>query len=93
MGAAGENLGGSRDGFTTKIHLRTNGLGLPVAIALSPGEASDIKGYEPVMDEPGPLPRVLIADKGYDSHAIRGDLLNGLRPWSRFSKPPPLWTI
>jgi len=43
-------------------------------MALSPGEASDVKGYEPVMDEPGPLPKVLIADKGYDSDAIRDDL-------------------
>jgi transposase len=26
------------------------------------------------MDEPGPRPRILIADKGYDSDAIREDL-------------------
>ena len=26
------------------------------------------------MDEPGPEPKVLIADKGYDSNAIREDL-------------------
>jgi len=32
-------------------------------------------GYRPVMDEPGPQPRILIADKGYDSDAIRGDLI------------------
>jgi transposase len=43
-------------------------------MTLSPGEASDVKGYEPVMDEPGPAPKVVIADKGYDSDAIRGDL-------------------
>jgi transposase len=54
--------------------LRTNGIGLPVAITLSPGEASDVKGYGPVMDEPGPVPKVLIADKGYDSDAIRENL-------------------
>jgi transposase len=49
-------------------------LGLPVAIVLSCGEASDMKGYAPVMDEPGPAPKVLIADKGYDSDAIINDL-------------------
>jgi transposase len=44
-------------------------------MTLSPGEASDVKGYGPVMDEPGPVPKVLIADKGYDSDAIREDLV------------------
>jgi transposase len=43
-------------------------------MTLSPGEVSDVKGYGPVMDEPGPMPKVLIADKGYDSDAIRNDL-------------------
>ncbi len=43
-------------------------------MTLSPGEASDVKGYQPIMDEPGPMPKVLIADKGYDSDAIRDDL-------------------
>lgn len=54
--------------------MRTNSLGLPVAVTLSSGETSDFKGYEPLMDEPGPEPKVLIADKGYDSDAIREDL-------------------
>jgi hypothetical protein len=36
-----------------------------VAVVLSTGEASDAKGYEPLMDEPGPAPKVLLADKGY----------------------------
>jgi hypothetical protein len=44
-------------------------------VTLSSGEASDYKGYEPLMLEPGPEPKVLIADKGYDSDAIREDLI------------------
>ena len=44
-------------------------------MTLSPGETSDVKGYGPVMNEPGPIPKVLIADKGYDSDAIRADLV------------------
>jgi hypothetical protein len=44
-------------------------------VTLSGGEASDYNGYGPVMDEPGPEPKVLIADKGYDSDAIREDLV------------------
>lgn len=49
-------------------------MGLPVAITLSPGEVSDMKGFDPVMAEPGPEPKILIADKGYDSDAIRNTL-------------------
>jgi len=41
---------------------------------LSSGETSDHKGYEPLMQEPGPRPRVIIADKGHDSDAITNDL-------------------
>ena len=33
-----------------------------------------MKGYAPVMDEPGPLPRVLLVDKGYDADFIVADL-------------------
>lgn len=33
------------------------------------------------MDEPGPQPKILIADKGYDSDAIREDLIErGTQP-------------
>jgi hypothetical protein len=63
-------LGRPRGGNSTKIHLRTNAIGLPVAMTLSPGEVSDVEGYEPVMDERGRMPKVLIADKGYDSDAM-----------------------
>ena len=41
---------------------------------LSGGQVSDVKGYGPVMDEPGPAPRVLLADKGYDADFILADL-------------------
>ena len=43
-------------------------------MTLSSGEASDVKGYRPIMDEDGPIPKVLIGDKGYDRDAIRDDL-------------------
>lgn len=33
-----------------------------------------MKGYAPVMDEPGPALRVLLADKGYDADFILADL-------------------
>ena len=72
-----QGLGRPRGGFSTKIHLRSNALGLPVAVTLSDGQASDVKGYAPVMDEPGPQPRVLLADKGYDADFTLADLSGG----------------
>lgn len=35
------------------------------------GEASDYKGFDALMDGDLPPPKVLIADKGYDSDAVR----------------------
>ena len=81
-------------GGSTKIHIRTNALGLPVAITLSPGETSDMRGYGPLMEEPGPAPKVLLADKGYDSDAIRDDPdTRGIAPMipyrrNRLVRPP-----
>jgi transposase len=80
-GVERQDIGRSRGGLTTKIHLKTNGLGLPVGPVLSAGETSNSKGYGPVMDEPGPVPKVMIGDKGYDCGAIRDDLASrGVTP-------------
>ena len=43
-------------------------------MVLTGGEVSDVKGYAPVMAEPGPEPKVLLGDKGYDADAILADL-------------------
>ena len=93
-GARNQDIGRSRGGLSTKIHLRTNSIGLPIAVTLSSGEASDYKGYEPLMQEPGPEPKVLIADKGYDSDAIRDDLakrhVEAIIPFRRNRKVQPV---
>ena len=60
--------------FTTKIHLRTNAIGLPIAAEISGGEVSDYKGYHLVIAADGPKPKVLLADRGYDSDFIREDM-------------------
>jgi hypothetical protein len=48
-------------------------------VALTGGEASDFKGYMPVMDADGPAPKVLLADKGYDGQCqelrVRGGIM------------------
>lgn len=43
-------------------------------MVLTGGEVSDVKGYGPVMAEPGPEPKVMLGDKGYDADAILSDL-------------------
>jgi hypothetical protein len=40
-------------------------------VALSAGQTSDYRGYDALTDSELPAPKVLIADKGYDSNAIR----------------------
>lgn len=41
---------------------------------MTPGEAHDTKGYEALMAEAAPDPKVLIADRGDDADAIRSDV-------------------
>ena len=67
-------LGRSRGGFSTKIHLRCNAVGLPIGVVLSEGEAHDVTAYEELMEQRDSDPGAMLADKGYDSDAIRHDL-------------------
>jgi transposase len=73
-GTQKQGFGRSKGGFTTKLHLRTNTDGLPVAAEITGGEVSDYKGYDLVMADGGPVPKVFIADKGYDADWIRDDI-------------------
>jgi transposase len=57
-------LGRSRGGFGTKAHVGVNGLGLPVKLVLTPGQAADVTQAETLID--GVPFEVAIADKGYD---------------------------
>ena len=57
-------LGRSRGGFGTKIHGSFDGLGHPVELTLTPGQASDIgQATELLADHE---PDAVIGDKGYD---------------------------
>lgn len=68
-GAQGtEALGRSKGGLTTKIHTAVDGLGNPLRVILTPGQASDYTRAEPLL-QGLPAPYV-IADKGYDSRKI-----------------------
>lgn len=67
-------LGRSRGGFTSKVHCLADARGRPIAFHLTPGEAADCKAYDTLIDLPERAPQALLADKGYDSDAIRDDL-------------------
>ncbi len=83
---AGENgLGRSRDGFGTKIHLATDGSGLPLNIFLSPGQAHESQFAQRLLDgigvqhQNGSMKQrghVVLADKAYSGHALRNTLKN-----------------
>ena len=69
-GQGEQELGRSRGGFGTKIHGSFDGLGQPVELTLTPGQASDIGQAEGLLG--GHEPEVVIADRGYDSDAFVG---------------------
>jgi transposase len=61
-------LGRSRGGFGTKVHVAVNGLGLPVSLALTAGQAADVTQAEALLD--GRQPAAVIGDRGYDSDRL-----------------------
>jgi transposase len=61
-------LGRSKGGFTSKLHLSVDALGLGVRFRLTAGQASDI-GQGPALIQDFSCDFV-IADKGYDSDAF-----------------------
>ena len=67
-------LGRSRGGFSTKINARTNAEGLPISIVITPGQVHDVTAYPALMGEVDDDPKQMLADKGYDSDAIRDDI-------------------
>ena len=82
-GAQNQGFGRSRGGFTSKIHLRADAIGRPIAFEITGGEASDIRHLEPLMDDPVdvPTPKAVLGDKGYDSDSNREALLlRGILP-------------
>jgi transposase len=47
---------------------------MPIAVEATPGEAHDVTAYDDLMEQRDSDPGALLADKGYDSDAIRQDL-------------------
>lgn len=63
-------MGRSRGGLTTKVHVLVDAEGRPVRLHLSEGQASDCKQAEPLLEWLSE-DSILLADKAYDSDAIR----------------------
>jgi len=69
-GAFFQAIGLSRGGRTSKLHAATDEQGRQRLILLTPGNASDMATAPALIEALGPFQR-LIADRGYDSNAIR----------------------
>lgn len=85
-------MGRSRGGLTTKIHARVDAHGLPIALKLTEGQAHDGKSAEDMVEALG-KDVVLLADRAYDSDALRTKLaaqgaLANIRPLDHRKNPP-----
>ncbi len=63
-------MGRSRGGLSTKIHALVDAEGRPIRISLTPGQAHDGTAAEELLANLTPG-TTLLADKAYDSNAIR----------------------
>ncbi|WP_277640131.1 IS5 family transposase [Wolinella succinogenes] len=99
----GEDTGRSSGGITTKRHLVSDAKGLPLAIRLSSGNRHDMSEAIPTIESikvprvgrgaPKTRPARLLADKGYDSKALRTYLTSrGIKhtiPKRTYENPKP----
>ena len=66
-------MGRSRGGLTTKIHALVDARGLPIALKLTPGQAHDGRSAADMLGTLG-KGDVLLADRAYDSDALRTEM-------------------
>ncbi|WP_407650167.1 transposase, partial [Deinococcus rhizophilus] len=84
QGQVTQALGRSRGGFSTKIHLKCEGGGKPLALYLTGGERHEMVGFRPLLDggkvkrggpgRPRQRPRKLVGDRGYSNGVARKEL-------------------
>ena len=63
-------MGRSRGGLTTKIHALVDANGLPIALKLTEGQAHDGRSGADML-EAVQAGQILLADRAYDSNALR----------------------
>jgi transposase len=66
-------MGRSRGGLTTKIHALVDANGLPVLLKLTEGQAYDGRAATDMLKNVGEG-QILLADRAYDSDALRQDV-------------------
>jgi transposase len=66
-------MGRSRGGLTTKIHALVDANGLPILLKLTAGQAHDGRSADDMLEGLG-QGQILLADRGYDSDALRARL-------------------
>jgi len=72
-----EAIGKTRGGWGTKIHAIVDGLGYPIDFKITEGQINDYNMAVPLLQ--GKMSEYVIADKGYDSDAIRKHLMQSNR--------------
>jgi transposase len=78
---ADEALGRSRGGFSTKLHLRAEGSGKPMALVVTAGQRHEQTAFRPLMEtgavnragrgRPRVRPDRVVGDRGYTGRPIR----------------------
>ena len=66
-------MGRSRGGLTTKIHVLVDACGLPILLKITEGQAHDGRSAQDMLGTVG-RGDVLVADRAYDSNALRETL-------------------
>ena len=86
-------MGRSRGGLTTKVHALVDAEGLPIALKLTEGQAHDVRSAADMFDtvQAG---HTLLADRAYDSDALRDMLLKrgawgNIKPMKGRNRKPP----
>jgi transposase len=73
-GREAQAIGKTKGGWNTKVHALVDRAGMPQALSLSPGNEADVS-HAPEILETLAAGKV-VADKGYDSNALRSWLAN-----------------
>ena len=79
-------MGRSRGGLTTKIHVLVDARGLPITLKLPEGQAHDGRSAVDMFDTVR-AGNVLLADRAYDSNALR-DWLAERGAWANIRAMP-----
>ena len=69
-GALAQAIGISRGGRNSKLHALTDGEGRPLRFLLTGGNVADCRAADVLLDDLAPC-TIVLADKAYDTNAIR----------------------